>query len=149
MKATESPRRYGRRAPMREDMNVAVPAVPAATTKGSTGRQQVAAARTLPTAESEAASAFRRGFPRCIDRFNIHYCLIPRFEKTKNVTWNGQSHAHRYDVIRFPYRHSSRNAMPTAQTTAQTKETLKRVTRSSDSRSTIPAMKNKGPVMPQ
>jgi hypothetical protein len=43
---------------------VAVPAVPAASTKGSTGRQQVAAARTLPTAESAAASApFEEGFP--------------------------------------------------------------------------------------
>jgi len=42
---------------MKEDRNVAVPAVPAASTKGRTGRQQVAAARTLPTAESAAARA--------------------------------------------------------------------------------------------
>src|SRR6266852_2417665 len=63
MKRTETPKRYGRRAPMKEDRNVAVPAVPAASTKGSTGRQQVAAARTLPIAESAAASApFEEGF---------------------------------------------------------------------------------------
>ena len=49
---------------MKEDRNVAVPAVPAASTKGSTGRQQVAAARTLPIAESAAASApFEEDFP--------------------------------------------------------------------------------------
>jgi len=42
---------------MKEDRNVAVPAVPAASTNGSTGRQQVAAARTLPIAESAAATA--------------------------------------------------------------------------------------------
>jgi hypothetical protein len=64
MKRTETPKRYGRRVLMKEDRNVAVPAVPAASTKGSTGRQQVAAARTLPTAESAAASApFEEGFP--------------------------------------------------------------------------------------
>jgi hypothetical protein len=38
-----------------EERNVAVPAVPAAKTKGSTGRQHVATARTLPTAEIAAA----------------------------------------------------------------------------------------------
>ena len=49
---------------MKEDRNVAVPAVPAASTKGSTGRQQVAAAKTLPTAESAAASVpFEEGLP--------------------------------------------------------------------------------------
>src|SRR2546425_10985970 len=64
MKRTETPKRYGRRAPMKEDRNVAVPAVPAASTNGSTGRQQVKAARTLPTAESAAASApFEEGLP--------------------------------------------------------------------------------------
>src|SRR5712692_9752709 len=63
MKRTETPKRYGRRAPMNEERNAALPAVPAASTKGSTGRQQVAAARTLPTAESAAASApFEGGF---------------------------------------------------------------------------------------
>src|SRR5712692_11393345 len=64
MKRTETPKRYGRRAPIKEERNVAVPAVPAASTKGSTGRQQVKAARTLPTAESAAASAtFEKDFP--------------------------------------------------------------------------------------
>lgn len=49
---------------MKEDRNVAVLAVPAASTKGSTGRQQLAAAKALPTAESAAASArFEEDFP--------------------------------------------------------------------------------------
>src|SRR5216684_3111917 len=56
MRRTEPPKRYGRKAPMNEDRNLALPAVPAASTKGSTGRQQVAAARTLPTAEIAAAN---------------------------------------------------------------------------------------------
>src|SRR5690348_15186195 len=56
MRSTDSPNRYGRRIPTNEDRNLALPAVPAASTKGSTGRQQVAAARTLPTADSAAAS---------------------------------------------------------------------------------------------
>jgi hypothetical protein len=56
MRRTEKPNRYGRRAPTNEDRNLALPAVPAASTKGSTGRQQVAAARTLPTAEIAAAN---------------------------------------------------------------------------------------------
>jgi hypothetical protein len=47
---------------MNEDRNLALPAVPAASTKGSTGRQQVAAARTLPTAEIAAANVpFEKG----------------------------------------------------------------------------------------
>src|SRR5438445_11655188 len=63
MKRTETPKKDGRRAPMKEDRNVAVPAVPAASTKGSTGRQHVAAARTLPTAEIAAANVpFEGGF---------------------------------------------------------------------------------------
>ena len=41
---------------MNGNRNLALPAVPAASTKGSTGRQQVAAARTLPTAEIAAAN---------------------------------------------------------------------------------------------
>jgi hypothetical protein len=46
-----------------EERNVAVPAVPAAKTKGSTGRQHVATARTLPTAEIAAAIVpFEGGF---------------------------------------------------------------------------------------
>jgi hypothetical protein len=50
--------------PMKVEKNAALLAVPAATTNGSTGRQQVAAARTLPTAESAAASTpFEEGFP--------------------------------------------------------------------------------------
>src|SRR5260370_37842407 len=56
MKRTDTAKRYGRRALPKEETNAALPAVPAARTKGSTGRQQVAAARTLPTAESPAAS---------------------------------------------------------------------------------------------
>src|SRR5260370_34006674 len=64
MKRTETPKRYGRRAPIKEERNAALLAVPAASTKGSTGRQQVKAARTLPTAESAAASApFEEGLP--------------------------------------------------------------------------------------
>jgi hypothetical protein len=55
MRRTENPNKYGRRAPMNEDRNLALPAVPAASTKGSTGKQQVVAARTLPTAEIAAA----------------------------------------------------------------------------------------------
>jgi len=51
-------------APMKEERNTALPAVPAASTNGSNGRQHVAAARTLPTADSAAASApFEEGFP--------------------------------------------------------------------------------------
>ncbi len=43
---------------------MAVLAVPAASTNGSTGRQQVKAARTLPTAENAAASVpLDAGFP--------------------------------------------------------------------------------------
>ena len=42
---------------MKEEKKAALLAVPAASTKGSTGRQQVAAARTLPTAEIAAANA--------------------------------------------------------------------------------------------
>jgi len=56
MNRTETPNRYGLTALTKEERNVAVPAVPAASTKGSTGRQQVAAARTLPTAEIAAAN---------------------------------------------------------------------------------------------
>ena len=41
---------------MKEEKNAALLAAPAASTKGSTGRQQVAAARTLPTAEIAAAT---------------------------------------------------------------------------------------------
>jgi hypothetical protein len=41
---------------MKDDRDVAIPAVPAASTKGSTGRQQVDAAKTLPIAESPATS---------------------------------------------------------------------------------------------
>jgi hypothetical protein len=41
---------------MKEERKIALPAVPAARTKGSTGRQQVAAATTLPTAESAATN---------------------------------------------------------------------------------------------
>src|SRR6266849_8301878 len=64
MKTTEAPKRYGRRALMKEERNAALPAVPAASTNGSTGRQHVAAARTLPTADSAAASApFEEGLP--------------------------------------------------------------------------------------
>jgi hypothetical protein len=63
MKRTETPKRYGRRALTKDDRNVAVPAVPAASTKGSTGRQHVAAARTLPTADIAAANVpFERDF---------------------------------------------------------------------------------------
>jgi hypothetical protein len=48
---------------MKEERNLALLAVPAASTNGSTGRQHVKAARTLPTAESAAASApFEDGF---------------------------------------------------------------------------------------
>src|SRR5215469_14773614 len=61
MRRTERPNRYGRRAPRNVDRNLALPAVPAASTKGSTGRQHVAAARTLPTADSAAASPPREG----------------------------------------------------------------------------------------
>jgi hypothetical protein len=39
------------------ERNLALLAVPAASTNGSTGRQQVKAARTLPTAETAAATA--------------------------------------------------------------------------------------------
>src|SRR5947209_6196902 len=64
MKRTETAKRYGRRALMNEERNAALPAVPAASTNGSTGRQQVAAARTLPMADSAAASApFEGDFP--------------------------------------------------------------------------------------
>ena len=56
MRRTDTPNRYGRRTPTSEDRNLALPAVPAASTKGSTGRQHVAAARTLPTADSAAAN---------------------------------------------------------------------------------------------
>src|SRR5438874_9597523 len=56
MRSTESPNREGRRAPTNEDRNLALPAVPAASTNGSTGRQQVKAASTLPTADSAAAT---------------------------------------------------------------------------------------------
>jgi hypothetical protein len=57
MKTTEVPKRYGRKAPMKEERNRALPAAPAATANGSTGRQQVAAARILPTADIAAANA--------------------------------------------------------------------------------------------
>src|SRR5216684_9176434 len=64
MKTTETPRRYGRTEVIKEERNAALLAVPAASTNGSTGRQQVRAARTLPTAESAAASApFEEGLP--------------------------------------------------------------------------------------
>jgi hypothetical protein len=42
---------------MEDERNLALLAVPAASTNGSTGRQQVKAATALPTAESAAASA--------------------------------------------------------------------------------------------
>src|SRR5437879_13727124 len=64
MNTTETPQVYGRRARMYEERNLALLAVPAARTNGSTGRQQVKAARTLPTAESAAANApFEEGLP--------------------------------------------------------------------------------------
>jgi hypothetical protein len=63
MKRTDTAKRYGRRALTKEETNAALPAVPAASTKGSTGRQQVAAARTLPIAEIAAANVpFEGGF---------------------------------------------------------------------------------------
>src|SRR5579863_1465190 len=78
MKRTETPKRYGRRAPMKEDRNVAVPAVPAASTNGSTGRQQVAAARTLPIAESAAATApLEEGFSFGLIVSVFMYARIP------------------------------------------------------------------------
>jgi hypothetical protein len=49
---------------MNEERNAALPAVPAASTKGRIGRQQVVAANTLPTADVAAASAPLEGdFP--------------------------------------------------------------------------------------
>lgn len=41
---------------MNEDGKLALPALPAASTKGRAGRQQVVAARSLPTAEIAAAN---------------------------------------------------------------------------------------------
>src|SRR6266705_675863 len=64
MKRTETARRNGRMAPMSEERNLSLLAVPAASTNGSTGRQQVKAAAALPTAESAAANApFEEGLP--------------------------------------------------------------------------------------
>jgi hypothetical protein len=79
MRRTEKPNRYGRRFPMNEDRNLALPAVPAASTKGSTSRQQVAAARTLPTAEIAAANVpFEEGFVIALI-VSVFMMLMPRF----------------------------------------------------------------------
>jgi len=57
---------------MNEDRNLALPAVPAASTKGSTGRQHVAAARTLPTADSAAASPpFEEALPVALIKLSV------------------------------------------------------------------------------
>src|SRR5260370_33534170 len=104
MKRTETPKRYGRRAPMKADRNVALPAVPAASTNGSTGRQQVAAARTLPTAESAAASAsFEEGFPAFLIVSVFIGCSFPPPEGLGRPT--------------LAYRQSTRETVPTPITT--------------------------------
>src|SRR5712692_7208273 len=97
MKRTETPKRYGRKAPMKEDRNVAVPAVPAASTKGSTGRQQVATARTLPTAESAAASApFEEGFP--VVSIVSEFMGARSSFRANRTAKNAYSHPQSYDV---------------------------------------------------
>ncbi len=54
------------------------------------------------------------------------------------------------DAARFPYRHSSRKALPVPiRTTVQTKPALTWSNRSPDSKNTMPAMRNNGPVRPQ
>jgi hypothetical protein len=62
---------------MKDERNLAVCAVPAASTKGSTGRQHVATARTLLTAQIAAAP--RKGFRDRANRRNIYECWYPRF----------------------------------------------------------------------
>src|SRR5258708_37973913 len=97
MKRRETPKRYGRRAQIKEERNVAVPAVPAASTKGSTGRQQVKAARTLPTAESAAASApFEEGFAVALIVSVFMSGCIPSL-RTSRPAWNAQSNPQIYD----------------------------------------------------
>src|SRR5215468_5202034 len=88
MRRTESPNRYGRRAPRNVDRNLALPAAPAASTKGSTGRQHVAAARTLPTADSAAASPPREaGLPIVVI---VWLFIRPSFRSSGAVTRNAR-----------------------------------------------------------
>src|SRR5260370_656262 len=82
MKTTDAPRRYGRRALTNEERKAALPAVPAARTNGSTGRQHVAAARTLPTAEMAATKVPLEGdFPAVVIAL-IFMMVVPRTTET-------------------------------------------------------------------
>jgi hypothetical protein len=72
---------------MKEERDIAVPAVPAASTKGSTGRQQVVAARTLPIAESPAASArFEEDFPAVLIVSVFMAAQFPPFRKSEKAS---------------------------------------------------------------
>src|SRR5437879_4327408 len=121
MNTTETPQVYGRRARMYEERNLALLAVPAASTNGSTGRQQVKAARTLPIAESAAANApFEEGLPVVLAASVFMGARLSL--RTNGTAGKAHSHPHSYDAERCAYRHSSRNAMPTPmRTNSQTK----------------------------
>src|SRR5712691_904417 len=126
MSRTETPKRYGRRALTKDDRNVAVLAVPAASTNGSTGRQQVAAARTLPTAEIAAANVpFEGGFAVVLI-VSVFMCARIPSSRASRIDSSAQSQPQSYDAESLVYRHSSRNAMPTPiATNGQTKRLLR------------------------
>jgi hypothetical protein len=80
---------------MKDERNVAVPAVPAASTNGSTGRQHVAAARTLPTAEIAAANVpFEGGFGVVLIVSIFMFVGVPSLS-ARRITRNAQSQPQR------------------------------------------------------
>ena len=86
---------------MKRDRNVAVPAVPAASTKGSTGRQHVAAARTLPTAETEATSApFEEDFPAMLIVSVFMDARYPLEARNRRLEWKIESSQLGFDTLR-------------------------------------------------
>src|SRR5260370_4386698 len=126
---------------MNEETNAALPAVPAARTKGSTGRQQVAAARMLPTAEIAAANVpFEWGFAVVLI-VSVFMCARIPSSRASRIARSAQSQPQSYDAESLVYHHSSRNALPTPITTnGQTKRLFTSVSVTPDSRNTIPAI---------